>query len=155
MRRIALPCFLVALLMASCGDLRLSKPQYERVVSSVGDEIGKELDQTFNDPALQDPHTLKEGAGVVRKAQAAIASAADELADVSPPVDVAALHLQLIEGLRELASDFGGLAHSFEMADLLEIQKFQLSLGQGDLPSLKKITAAIAGMKAKGYNVGS
>lgn len=156
MKRALLVSSLVALAFASCGgDLRLSKPQYEKVVSSVGDQIGNELDRTFNDPSLQDPHTLKEGAGVVRRAQAAIASAADDLEDVRPPAEVESLHLQLIEGLRELASDFGGLAHSFETADLLEIQKFQQSLSQGELPSMKKITAAIAGMKAKGYDVGS
>jgi cytochrome c556 len=139
-----------AALVAGCGggSHPLSKAGYEAKMQTLGDKFGKALGSLG---ALANPTSAEKTASKVAQAQKLLKQAADELAQIEPPKDIAAAHREYTEGVRELSDKFGEVAKEVRAGDLKALQK----LASADLEATRKIEDGARKIKAKGYDIGS
>ncbi|MCB0877556.1 MAG: hypothetical protein KDC46_01045 [Thermoleophilia bacterium] len=151
-RTITLAAALLAsvLLLAGCGS-EMSKSEYQKEVKKIGDTVQKDFDKL--DSGTPDAKTISG-------AQDTLEKAADDLADLNPPKDVADLNDELVSVLRDTAKVFGAMAPLMEKA-----AKDPTSLDEGDTKAMEKVQTDFGkiqermdkvqkGFKDKGYEVG-
>jgi hypothetical protein len=123
----------------------LSKLEYEQKVRSAYGDVQRAFRQTKGANGA-------ELAARVAEAQKVLRNAADELAQVKPPVAVTVEHDQLVTGLRDYADDLEGLHKAIEDGDSAAIERFNAGISQND--AVRRIAAAAEHMLEKGFDVG-
>lgn len=106
------------LALVSCGG-PLSKAEYEAQVDAIARQANTEIGETLDSTGPPEASDLKRAATTMR-------TAADDLAEIDPPDEVAEAHKRMIRGMRglgtwfdDLATDVQDLRSDRERADLL------------------------------------
>ncbi len=126
----------VALAPTGCGNAE--KNDYVDKVNEIQNNL-----QTQATAAISSaPASPAQAGQLVKKLQGLFADAADQLAAVDPPSDVADLHQQLVDKVREVSDQIGKLADAFNSGNPQQIQQAASDLqtaisdSQGELSSL-------------------
>ena len=134
------------LLTAACGgEHRLSKPAYEQHVQAAYAPVRAAFRGTANAPSLKDL------AARVAAAQAALRTAADEVALLRPPKNAAGPNDDLVEALRAYADDLDGLRSAAAEGDTRVVRRFE----SGNRESVDRIERAAEELTALGYRLGA
>ena len=130
------------------GGTQLSKTQYESRIQKDGDEI-----KNVFEPLSRPPKSLDALASDLAAGQKKLREAADDLASVKPPSDIAHDNDVLVAGLRKLADQLEPLRRGAAKGDPNLVRKAVARL-QGS-QSLKEAQKATEDMKKKGYEIGT
>jgi hypothetical protein len=107
----------VALVAAGCGNSE--KNDYVDKVN----EIQTNLQTQATDAISSAPANPAQAGELVKKLQSLFSDAADQLAAVDPPSDVADLHQQLVDKVREVSDQIGKVADAFDSGNPQQIQQ--------------------------------
>lgn len=145
MKRLAAVLALVGVVLAGCGGSgRLSKSAYEQKVQAVGKPVAQVIASLQAHP----PKTAAALAARLDTAEAAVKTAADDLASAKPPSDAVADNAAIVTALREVQTGLEKVK-----ANPLAASKI---LGQIETsPAIKAAEKALADLKGKGYKVGA
>ena len=135
-----------AVVLAGCGgEERLSKPEYEQKVRSVYAGVQAAFRETSSVSGT-------ELATAVADAQERLRDAAEELEAIEPPKDVEEQNEEIVEGLREYASDLDELREAVVSGNATAVERFNAEISQN--PAVERIAEAAEEMKFKGYDLG-
>jgi hypothetical protein len=143
MKRLALLA-VVGVLLAGCGGSgRLSKSAYQQRIQSDGNTVQKSVTALTKTP----PTSIAQFAQRVDTAEAAVKTAADDLASLKPPSDAAVDNTAIVTALRAIQSALE-LVKANPTGAAAIVAKLEKS------PELKAAEKATADLKQKGYKVG-
>jgi uncharacterized lipoprotein len=140
--------FLLALaaVAAACeSEKRLSKSEYERVVSVAYAPVQAAFEATRGS-------TTAVLAGKIAAAQAELRGAAERLEEVEPPEEVEKQNEELVEGMRAYAGDLGRLLAALHNGDTEAVVEFNREIGENK--AVEQMAEAAEEMKFKGYDLG-
>jgi hypothetical protein len=126
----------VALAATGCGNAE--KNDYVDKVNEIQNNLQTQATQAISTA----PTNPAQAGELVKKLEAIFSDAADQLAAVDPPEDVADLHNQLVDKVREVSSQIGKLSDAFDSGNPQQIQQAATDLqsaitkSQTDLSSL-------------------
>jgi hypothetical protein len=143
MKRLALLAVAGVLLAGCGGSSRLSKSAYELRVQS----DGKAVQKTITALTKTTPTSLAQFAQRVDAAEAAVKSAADDLASLKAPSDAVADNTAIVAGLRAIQAALEKVKSNPTGAAAI-VAKLESS------PPLKAAEKATTDLKQKGYKVG-
>jgi len=131
---------------AACeNEQRLSKSEYERVVS----EAYAPVQAAFE--ATRGSATTALG-GKIEAAQAELRGAAERLEEIEPPEEVEKQNEELVEGMRAYAGDLGRLLAALRNGDAGAVGEFNREIGENK--AVEQMAEAAEEMKFKGYDLG-
>ncbi len=144
-----------ALAFAGCGgggDEKKpeSKGDYVKHVNEVGSTLEKEL-RTVSAALAGNQQNAKALGTELNGGAKVLASAAEDLADITPPDKVKAAHQDIVDGVRELADAFRTGAKQAGAGDLKSIEKSFAALASS--AGVKDIQKGVDALKAAGYDV--
>jgi hypothetical protein len=143
MKRLALLAVLGVLLAGCGGSGRLSKSAYEQRIQTDGAAVQKSLTALTKTT----PTSLAEFAQRTDAAEAAVKTAADDLASLKTPSNATADNAAIVTGLRAIQSALERVKANPTGAQAI-VAKLETS------PPLKAAEKATADLKQKGYKVG-
>jgi hypothetical protein len=135
---------IAVVLLAACGEGRLSKSGYEQKVRSAYEDVRAAFRQTN---VGFDKLPTK-----IAAAQAQLREAADELEEAKSPQEVEKQNEELVEALRAFADDLDGLRKAAERRDAAAVAAFNEGLPQSK--EIERIREAAEEIRAKGYDLG-
>jgi hypothetical protein len=134
----------LAAVAAACeSEKRLSKSEYERVVSEAYAPVRAAFEATRGATAL---------AGKIEAAQAELRGAAERLEEIEPPEEVEKQNEELVEGMRAYADDLGRLLAALRKGDAEAVGEFNREVGKNK--AVEQMAEAAEEMKFKGYDLG-
>lgn len=149
MKRLA-PLAVLAVLVAACGGSgRMSKADYQQRLLADGKPVQQTVTALTKSGSIT---SIAQFAAKADAAEAAVKTAADDLASLKPPKEVETDNTEIVNALRAIQSGLehlkkvavsGGSAAVLAAAAALETS-----------PQLKTAEKAIADLKTKGYTVG-
>ena len=143
MKRLALLA-VAGVLLAGCGGSgRLSKSAYEKRIQADGNAVQKSVTALTKTA----PTSLTQFGQRVDTAEAAVKTAADDLASLKPPSDAVADNAAIVTALRAIQSGLERVKANPTGAETI-VAKLEKS------PELKAAEKATADLKQKGYKVG-
>jgi hypothetical protein len=107
----------VALAVAGCGNAE--KNDYVDKVNEIQSNLQTQATQAISSA----PTSPAQAGELVKKLESIFSDAADQLAAVDPPSDVADLHNQLVDKIREVSDEVGKLSDAFESGNPQQIQQ--------------------------------
>jgi hypothetical protein len=129
------------------GTARLSKSEYERRVSAIGNTLNKEVTASGAASATRvDPAQVDENA-------AALTRYANELAKLEPPEDIENAHDLLVQGSRAYARAMHAAAKAARAGRISTPDQLTTRLSR--TPGLRMIEDATTALQGKGYAFGS
>ena len=140
----AIVASIAVVLLAACGEGRLSKSGYEQKVRSAYEDVRVAFRQT--NVALDKLPTR------IAAAQAQLREAADELEHAKSPKQVEKQNEELVEGLRAFADDLDGLRKAAERRDTGAVAAFNEGLPKNK--EIEQIREAAEEIRGKGYDLG-
>jgi hypothetical protein len=126
----------VALAVAGCGNGE--KNDYVDKVNEIQNHLQTQATQAISEA----PANPAQAGELVKKLQSLFADTADQLKAVDPPSDVADLHQQLVDKVREVSEQIGKVSDAFDSGNPQQIQQAAtdlqtaISSSQTDLSSL-------------------
>ena len=134
------------LVVAGCGDERLTKKEYEQTVRAVYADVQQAFRRTSATPVRGLPSRI--GA-----AERTLRAAADELDDSRPPEAVEFQNGRLIEAMRDYADDLAALRDRAAGPEgARAVEEFNARIGEN--AAVKRIAEAAEQMKLEGYDLG-
>ena len=151
---IVLACVSALAAVAGCGGggsgASLSKEDYEQQMQALQAKLSStadELQSAFSDPS--DIPAMTKG---LRQAADVLDEASKGLDDIAPPEDVAEPHQTMIDNTASAATKITEFADKVENAPLAELQPILQDFQ--NIEEFGKLNAAVATIKAKGYDIG-
>ena len=142
---------LVAVLVAACGGSgRMSKADYQKHLQTDGKPVQQTVTALISGSGSIT--SLQQLATKIDAAEAAVKTAADDLASLKPPKDADADNGALVAGLRAVQAGLESLKAKAASGDIAGVQQAGTALESS--PKLKAAEKAIADLKSKGYAVG-
>ena len=135
----------VVALTSGGGPSRLSKPEYEQSVRAVYADV---------QASFQSTRVVSSGdlADRLEAAQTELREAADRLERAKPPTDVYAENTELVEGMREYATDLDQVREAAARRDRSAVDRFNEELAGNQ--AVERMAEAAEEMKFKGYDLG-
>ena len=144
-RPLVLLAFAVVVL-AGCGEERLSKRDYEQKLQAEYAEVQQSFQATaasFGGPGLSEK---------IEQAQEQLRETAEALEHVEPPKEIEEENEEIAEGLREYAEDLDALRAAATRNDQEAISAFNERIARNS--AIERVAEAAEEMREKGYDVG-
>jgi hypothetical protein len=135
---------LVVLLLAGCGDNRMSKAEYERTVN----DAGRQLSAVFG-TVDQGTTNLHQLAVRVTRARRTLVGVTRKLEAVKPPKPAERAHQSLVIALRTLSTDLQQLSTAAARGDAGAVAEARARLSAPG----RQIVAAIQQLQQAGYAI--
>lgn len=128
------------------GDGAVSKDEYQERVNAIMGDV-QDAAEDLQDVDASDTDALADS---VDKAQDFLTDAADDLAEIDPPADIASAHEELIAGIRANAKADGEAVTKLKDGDRTGAMKV---LGDFASTGAEQILGAMKAILAKGYDI--